>query len=67
MGRFTPGEQRQIHVVRQSPETGATVLEPYCFSVRMLRPGEEIAPKADVGQRNFHVIEGNGESLSSAK
>lgn len=57
-------ERREpLHVMYVSPETGATVLEPYCFSVRMLRPGEEIAPKLTSASAIFHVIEGMGESL----
>ena len=50
-----------------NPETGATVLEPYCFSVRMLRPGEEIALKLTSASAIFHVIEGRWRSPSSAK
>jgi gentisate 1,2-dioxygenase len=52
-----------IHLMYVNPETGATVLEPYCFSVRMLRPGEEIAPKLTSASGVFHVIEGSGESF----
>jgi gentisate 1,2-dioxygenase len=52
-----------IHVMYANPETGASVLEPYCFSVRMLRAGEEIAPKLTSASAIFHIIEGIGESL----
>jgi gentisate 1,2-dioxygenase len=51
-----------IHLMYVNPETGATVLEPYSFSVRMLRPGEEIAPNLTSASSVFHVIEGAGES-----
>jgi gentisate 1,2-dioxygenase len=51
-----------IHVMYVNPETGATVLEPYCFSVRMLRPGEEVSPRLTSASAIFHVIEGEGES-----
>jgi gentisate 1,2-dioxygenase len=57
------GREKPIHIMYVNPETGATVLEPYCFSVRMLRPGEEIAPKLTSASAIFHVIEGIGESL----
>jgi gentisate 1,2-dioxygenase len=45
-----------------NPETGASALEPYCFSVRMLRPAEEIGLKLTSASSIFHVIDGEGES-----
>ena len=51
-----------VHMMYVNPETGATVVEPYCFSVRMLRPGEEVSPKLTSASAIFHVIEGVGES-----
>jgi gentisate 1,2-dioxygenase len=52
-----------IHVMYTNPESGASVLEPYCFSVRMLRPGEEVTPRLTSASTVLHVIEGEGESL----
>jgi gentisate 1,2-dioxygenase len=57
------GATEPIHVMYINPESGATALEPYCFSVRMLRPGEEVAPRLTSASTVLHVIEGRGESL----
>jgi gentisate 1,2-dioxygenase len=56
------GRAEHVHLMYTNPETGEHVLEPYRFSVRMLRPGEEIAPQLSSASAIFHVIEGTGES-----
>jgi gentisate 1,2-dioxygenase len=52
----------QLHLMYVNPETGTSALEPYCFSVRMLRPAEEIRLKLTSASSIFHVIDGEGES-----
>ena len=53
----------QVHLMYINPETGSSALEPYCFSVRMLRPGEEVTVKLTSASAIFHVIDGIGKSL----
>jgi gentisate 1,2-dioxygenase len=52
-----------VHVMYTNPENGATALEPYCLSVRMLRPGEEVVPRLTSASTVLHVIEGEGQSV----
>jgi gentisate 1,2-dioxygenase len=51
-----------LHVMYANPETGANVMEPYCLSVRMLRPSEEISPQLTSASSIIHIIEGEGQS-----
>ncbi|MEC7760661.1 MAG: cupin domain-containing protein [Pseudomonadota bacterium] len=55
-----PGEP--IHMAYANPETGASVLKPLNFSVRMLRPGEELRPRVTSASATLHVIEGSGQT-----
>jgi gentisate 1,2-dioxygenase len=52
-----------LHVMYTNPETGANVMEPYCLSVRMLRPGEELSPQLTSASSIIHIIEGEGQSM----
>jgi gentisate 1,2-dioxygenase len=51
-----------LHLMYVNPETGSSALEPYCFSVRMLRPAEELELTLTSASAVFHVIDGEGES-----
>jgi len=51
-----------VHLMYANPETGASVLEPYNYSARLLRPGEEVAPPLTSASAVFHVVGGEGES-----
>lgn len=56
------GRDEQVHLMYVNPQSGASSLETICFSVRLLRPGEEIVvPRRSVSSI-FHVLEGEGDS-----
>jgi gentisate 1,2-dioxygenase len=52
-----------IHLMFVNPESGASLLETMCFSLRMLRPGEEIVVPRRSASAVFQILEGQGESL----
>jgi gentisate 1,2-dioxygenase len=52
-----------IHLMFVNPESGASLLETMCFSVRMLRPGEEISVPRRSASAIFQILEGEGESV----
>jgi gentisate 1,2-dioxygenase len=52
-----------IHMMLVNPESGASLLETMCFSVRMLRPGEEVFVPRRSASAVFQVVEGEGESV----
>jgi gentisate 1,2-dioxygenase len=52
-----------IHMMFVNPESGATLLETMCFSVRMLRPGEEVFVPRRSASAVFQIVEGEGESV----
>jgi gentisate 1,2-dioxygenase len=51
-----------VHMMFINPQSGASLLETMCFSVRMLRPGEEIALPRRSASTILHVLEGAGET-----
>jgi gentisate 1,2-dioxygenase len=51
-----------VHFMYVNPETGASALETYGFSARLLRPGEEISPAKRSASGVVFVIDGEGES-----
>ncbi len=51
-----------VHLMYANPETGASVLEPYGYSARLLRPSEEVAPMLTSASAVYHVVSGQGES-----
>ena len=51
-----------VHLMYVNPESGASALETLCFSVRLLRPGEEVRPATTSASHVFHVFEGAGET-----
>ena len=56
------GRSETVHLMYVNPETGASVLEAYCYSVRLLRPDEEVVPMLTSASAIFHVVSGDGES-----
>lgn len=58
----TAGPADPVHLMYVNPETGATALETLCFSIRLLRPGEETVLPRTSASHVFHVFEGEGES-----
>jgi gentisate 1,2-dioxygenase len=54
--------QHPVHLMYVNPETGASVLEAYCYSARMLRPGEEVVPTLSSASAVYHVVSGECES-----
>jgi gentisate 1,2-dioxygenase len=52
-----------IHMMLVNPESGAGLLETMCFSLRMLRPGEEVFVPRRSTSAVFQVVEGEGESV----
>jgi len=52
-----------IHLMFVNPESGASLLETMCFSVRMLRPGEEVIVPRRSASAVFQALEGEGESI----
>lgn len=52
-----------IHMMFVNPESGASLLETMCFSVRMLRPGEEVAVPRRSASAIFQILEGAGECI----
>ena len=52
-----------IHMVLVNPESGASLLETMCFSVRMLRPGKEVLVPRRSASAVFQIVEGAGESV----
>lgn len=56
----SPGEP--IHMAYANPETGANILKPFNFSVRMLRPGEEVRPRTTSASNTLYVVEGEGQT-----
>jgi gentisate 1,2-dioxygenase len=52
-----------VHLMFVNPESGASLLETMCFSVRMLRPGEEIVVPRRSASAVFQILEGEGESI----
>ncbi len=56
------GRSETVHLMYVNPETGASVLEAYCYSVRLLRPGEEVVPMLTSASAIFHVVSGGAES-----
>jgi gentisate 1,2-dioxygenase len=53
----------QVHLMFVNPESGASLLETMCFSVRMLRPGEEIVVPRRSASAVFQILEGDGECV----
>jgi gentisate 1,2-dioxygenase len=58
-----PTEHDPVHVMLVNPESGASLLETMCFSVRMLRRGEEVMVPRRSASAVFQILEGDGESL----
>jgi gentisate 1,2-dioxygenase len=58
----TAGRGQAVHLMYANPETGASVLEPYCYSARLLRPGEEVVTTLSSASAVHHVVSGDGES-----
>jgi gentisate 1,2-dioxygenase len=56
-------QQDPIHLMFVNPESGASLLETMCFSVRMLRPGEEVAVPRRSASAIFQVLDGEGECI----
>lgn len=56
------GRDEPIHLRYVNPETGDSILQTLNFSIRVLRPGEEIAPTVTSASMAFHVIGGAGQS-----
>lgn len=54
-------KQDPIHLMLVNPESGASLLETLCFSVRMLRPGEEVVVPRRSASAVFQILEGDGE------
>lgn len=52
-----------IHLMFVNPESGACLLETMCFSVRMLRPGEEVKVPRRSASAIFQILEGDGECV----
>jgi gentisate 1,2-dioxygenase len=52
-----------IHLMFVNPQSGANLLETMCFSVRMLRPGEEVVVPRRSSSAVFHALEGEGECI----
>jgi gentisate 1,2-dioxygenase len=52
-----------IHLMFVNPESGTSLLETMCFSVRMLRPGEEVFVPRRSASAVFQILEGEGESV----
>ena len=52
-----------IHLMFVNPESGASLLETMSFSVRMLRPGEEVVVQRRSASAVFQGLEGEGESI----
>lgn len=52
-----------VHLMFVNPESGASLLETMCFSVRMLRPGEEIDVPRRSASAVFQILEGEGECV----
>ena len=52
-----------IHLMFVNPESGASLLETMCFSVRMLRPGEDVFVPRRSASAVFQILEGEGESV----
>jgi gentisate 1,2-dioxygenase len=53
----------QVHLMFVNPESGASLLETMCFSVRMLRPGEEVVVPRRSASAVFQILEGDGECV----
>ncbi len=58
----TAGLEQAVHLMYANPQTGASVLEPYCYSARLLRPGEEVVTTLSSASAVYHVVSGDGES-----
>ena len=56
------GRDEAVHLRYINPETGDSVLQTLNFSIRVLRPGEEIAPGRSSASMAFYVVGGDGES-----
>ncbi len=56
------GSDEPVHMMFVNPQTGVSLLETMSFSVRMLRPGEEVAVARRSPSTIFHVLEGTGET-----
>ena len=56
-----------IHLMFVNPESGASLLETMSFSVRMLRPGEEVAVPRRSASAVFQMLEGEGECIIDGK
>jgi gentisate 1,2-dioxygenase len=56
-------KQDPIHLMFVNPESGASLLETMCFSVRMLRPGEEVAVPRRSASAIFQILDGEGECI----
>jgi len=52
-----------VHLMFVNPESGASLLETMCFSVRMLRPGEEVVVPRRSVSAVFQALEGEGECI----
>jgi gentisate 1,2-dioxygenase len=52
-----------IHMMLVNPESGESLLETMCFSIRMLRPGEEVAVPRRSASAIFQILEGEGECI----
>jgi gentisate 1,2-dioxygenase len=52
-----------IHLMFVNPESGASLLETMCFSVRMLRPGEEVVVPRRSASAVFQILDGEGECV----
>jgi gentisate 1,2-dioxygenase len=51
-----------VHLMYVNPDGGQSALETFCFSARMLRPGEEITTKLTSPSKVLHAIEGEGQT-----
>lgn len=52
-----------IHMMYVNPESGASLLETMCFSVRMLRPSEAVSVPRRSASAIFFALEGAGETV----
>jgi gentisate 1,2-dioxygenase len=56
-------KHESIHMMFVNPQSGASLLETMCFSVRMLRPGEEVVVPRRSASGVFQIVEGEGECI----
>jgi len=52
-----------VHLMFVNPESGASLLETMCFSMRMLRPAEEVVVPRRSTSTVFQILDGEGECI----